>query len=412
LGSRWWKDRSQLPERVVISMKICVLCFNFREDNLRRQPWCYVYQITKGLTERGIDTCVITTGEDTIVENIRVRGVNSLDSIFGESDDVIRVLDEEDPDVVIKLIGATSFLRIRRRISRPVIGILTSPTYTVREVIGVGLDEFVRHGNYLWIHLLGALVPDALVRRSGKNYEAIVVLSEENRNRLVRTGITTDIVTIPPGIDPFDLELPSPESIRKMRTLVNPEDLPLILYFTSPLTVRGTDVLVKAFAQVRKTIPAKLIFLSRMDYPELDKDMTLLKNLATQKGVSDSVEFVTRTLSRTEVKEYLSMADIVCLPFKLVLSDAPISILEAMALGKPVISTDIAGIPEMLGEGGYSIRQNDVNALVEMIHFILTRSEKQGNLGELKKKSIVNSPTWSIVTTKFHAIIENLVGSK
>ena len=167
----------------MISMKICILCFNFRENNLRKQPWCYVYQIAKGLTERGIDTCVITTGKDTTIENIKVRGVPSLDSVFGESDDVIRILDEEGPDLVVKLMGATSFLRIRQRIFRPVVGILTSPLYTTREVVGVGFDEFVRHGNYLWIHLIGALVPDALVRRAS-NYTTVVL--SEKIDRLVK----------------------------------------------------------------------------------------------------------------------------------------------------------------------------------------------------------------------------------
>jgi phosphatidylinositol alpha-1,6-mannosyltransferase len=393
-------------------MKICILCFNFREDNLRKQPWCYVYQIAKGLTESGINTCVITTGKDTTIENIKVRGVQSLESIFGESDDVIRVLDEEGPDLVVKLMGATSFLRIRRRIFRPVVGILTSPLYTTREVMGVGLDEFIRHGNYLWIHLIGALVPDALVRRAGSNYGTIVVLSEKNRDRLVKTGITTDVVTIPPGIDSFDLELPGPECVKKVRATINPEDLPLILYFTSPLTVRGTDVLMKAFAQVRETIPAKLVFLSRMDYPELNKDVNLLKRLATQKGVIDSVEFVTRTLSRSEVKEFLSAADVVCLPFKLVLSDVPISILEAKTLGKPVVSTNIAGIPEMLGVGGYSVDRNNVDALAEKIHSILNNSNNRGNLSELKERPIVGYRTWDRVTREFHVMVENLVGSK
>lgn len=393
-------------------MKICILCFNFREDNLHKQPWCYMYQIAKGLIEYGINTCVITTGKDTTIESIRVRGVRSLESIFGESDDVIRILDEEEPDLVVKLMGATSFLKIRRRIFRPVIGILTSPLYTTREVMGVGFDEFVRHGNYLWIHLAGSLIPDALIRRSGSNYETIIVLSEKNRDRLVKTGITTDVVTIPPGIDPFDLELPGPECVKRLRATVNPENLSLILYFTSPLTVRGTDVLMKAFSQVRETIPAKLVFLSRMDYPELNKDVNYLKRLANQKGVVDSVEFVTRRLSRKDVKEYLAAADVICLPFKLVLSDAPISILEARALRKPIISTDVAGISEMLAGDGHVICPNDVDALTKTALFILKGSTKQADLCEVMKEHSPNDRTWSRVSDEFHSMVKNLVRLK
>jgi glycosyltransferase involved in cell wall biosynthesis len=43
--------------------------------------------------------------------------------------------------------------------------------------------------------------------------------------------------------------------------------------------------------------------------------------------------------------------DIVALPFELVPADAPLSILEAQALGKPIVTTRVASLPEMAAAG-------------------------------------------------------------
>ena len=145
--------------------------------------------------------------------------------------------------------------------------------------------------------------------------------------------------------------------------------------------------------------------------PELNNDVTHSKTLPLKRG-DRFVEFVTQTLSRNEVKEYLVAADVICLPFKLVLSDAPISILEAMALRRPVISTDIAGIPEMLGDDGHLIGQNDISALAERIHLILENSKEWGSLSEFKTEHSMNDRTWSRVNEEFQVVVESLVGSK
>jgi glycosyltransferase involved in cell wall biosynthesis len=49
--------------------------------------------------------------------------------------------------------------------------------------------------------------------------------------------------------------------------------------------------------------------------------------------------------------------------------NAPLAVLEANAMGKPVIGSDIAGIPELIrrGETGELFTPGDVNALAECL---------------------------------------------
>lgn len=57
----------------------------------------------------------------------------------------------------------------------------------------------------------------------------------------------------------------------------------------------------------------------------------------------------------------------VVIPFLLSESDSPISILEAKACGRPVISNSVAGIPDLIGRGGIVLESCTVNDLTQEI---------------------------------------------
>jgi glycosyltransferase involved in cell wall biosynthesis len=99
---------------------------------------------------------------------------------------------------------------------------------------------------------------------------------------------------------------------------------------------------------------------------------------------------------------YLSKADIYVLPSYN--EQMPMSILEAMGFGLPVISTFVGGIPEMVdpGENGILIAAGDKKALSAALKELIGDSEKRERMGN---KSL------SIVREKFDAkvIIEQLI---
>jgi glycosyltransferase involved in cell wall biosynthesis len=103
-----------------------------------------------------------------------------------------------------------------------------------------------------------------------------------------------------------------------------------------------------------------------------------------------------------EKLSYLSEADIYVLPSYN--EQMPMSILEAMGHGLPVISTFVEGIPEMVkpGENGILIAAGDKNALNAALKDLIGDSQKRERMG---KKS------FSIVKEKFDAeiIIDQLI---
>lgn len=69
----------------------------------------------------------------------------------------------------------------------------------------------------------------------------------------------------------------------------------------------------------------------------------------------------------------------------------PMALIEAMAAGKVVISTDVGGIPDLVGsESGYLIEPGDVDALCKYLMFVSMHPEKMEAISEKNKLIISN----------------------
>ena len=71
----------------------------------------------------------------------------------------------------------------------------------------------------------------------------------------------------------------------------------------------------------------------------------------SQLGMRHRTHIVRGFLTQDELRHALAACDVVALPFEIVPSDVPLSILEAMALGLPLITTDVASLPELVPDG-------------------------------------------------------------
>jgi glycosyltransferase involved in cell wall biosynthesis len=80
--------------------------------------------------------------------------------------------------------------------------------------------------------------------------------------------------------------------------------------------------------------------------------------------------------------------DVVALP---TLRDPfPIALLEAMALGKPIVATAVGGIPEMLvdGESGFVVPAGDIDALATRLLTLLRDPERRVAMGEAARRRL------------------------
>ena len=85
-----------------------------------------------------------------------------------------------------------------------------------------------------------------------------------------------------------------------------------------------------------------------------------LMTLADRLEISDQVSFLG---ARNDIHEFLSAIDIFILPS--LWEGQPIALLEALAIGKPCIASDVDGIPEIITDrvNGCLVQPQDVEAL-------------------------------------------------
>ena len=82
-----------------------------------------------------------------------------------------------------------------------------------------------------------------------------------------------------------------------------------------------------------------------------------------------------------------------------------IALLEAMAIGKPIVATSVGGIPEAIinEENGLLVMPNE-GLIAEKIDFLLHNPMYADNLGNCAKKTVNERFTWEIAAEKFMGI--------
>lgn len=173
---------------------------------------------------------------------------------------------------------------------------------------------------------------------------------------------------------------------------------------------------VRAFDKIYNPLMAiKVLALLKKNYenaslcmvgPDKDGSLNQTKELAKHLGVENSVTF-TGVLPKEQWHQLSENYSIFINTTNI--DNMPVSVVEAMALGLPVVSTDAGGIPYLIENGadGLLIPLNNENKMAEAIEFLLSNPEKAGELSknarEKAKKFDENS-----VKTQWNKLLENV----
>lgn len=143
---------------------------------------------------------------------------------------------------------------------------------------------------------------------------------------------------------------------------------------------KAHPVLLKAAAAIRKS-GEQVRFLIVGDGPEREK----LEDMARDLGLAGTVTF---TGGRDDIPEVLSALDLFVL-----CSDTeafPVSILEAMAMRKPVISTDVGSVSEAVEHGatGLLVPPGDPESLAEAVRALVSSPDLRAQMGRAGRRRV------------------------
>ena len=215
------------------------------------------------------------------------------------------------------------------------------------------------------------------LRETMDDAAVVVTISDYNKNYLekeVKTKSRIEVVRCGIDLAKFDVR-------KRSRGTKNKKKIKL-LCVGRLIEKKGIEYLIKALPLLLVSVPD--CELTIIGSGPLYKD--LLK-LTRALGVGRNVYFKS-SVSDAELTQYYIDSDIFVLPCVIARNGdrdgIPVSIMEAIAMGLPVISTNISGIPELVKDGaGILVPPKDEKAIADAIielHYLKSRNNNIDNI--------------------------------
>ena len=215
-----------------------------------------------------------------------------------------------------------------------------------------------------------------VARQTIQSMDFALTANSDGIQVLREAGFRKPIRTIGYGVDTKSYHTPSMEQVNLLRNRLNfkPTDI-VIGYVGRMLEMKGVDLLIEAFASLKRTHPdsLKLLLLGSGE-----AEQSLL-DLARSKGIMEDVRHV-HSVEHREVPNYMQTLDILVLPSRRVKMWAEQFgrvLVEAMAAGKIVVGSSSGAIPEVIGDGGFVFRENDSDDLTLKLEQALSLSRAE-----------------------------------
>jgi len=241
-------------------------------------------------------------------------------------------------------------------------------------------------------------------RLAGKMSDCLICVSEKDRILAIKEGMVPDVraVTIPPGID---LDRYRPDLRTSAREQLGLQPSGRIVGMIARLdTQKAPEDFLLAAERVLERLP-DVTFLLVGD----GKLRPHLLQLVRAKNLSS--RFILAG-ARTEIPEILSILDVFVLPS--LWEGLPITILEAMAMAKPVIATAIPGNMEIVKDNvtGLLVPPRNPQRLSEAIISLLSDQDRAKMMGQEARKLIQDRYDSKRMTARIQELYLHLLGTR
>ncbi|RJP71112.1 MAG: glycosyltransferase [Candidatus Abyssobacteria bacterium SURF_17] len=239
-----------------------------------------------------------------------------------------------------------------------------------------------------------------LIRES----DAIVTLSEGLKQDLcARGGNPNRISVIPNGVDTAEF-MPVPRDVQLAESLACGQRT-IVGYISSLRKLEGIKYLVQAMRKVDECICAVIVG----DGSERES----LERYARDLGVQDRIKFV-GSVPHAGIARYYSIIDIFVVPRirqKVCELVTPLKPLEAMAMGKCLLMSDVGGLRELASEEETAqfFEPENSESLADKLRLLVADAELRRKMGEKARRYVVEKRDWRGLVNQYIPIYENLM---
>lgn len=380
-----------------MGLNICILSVDFL-PNVGGIA-AHVYELARALQGMGNDVTIVTFREAFFTPR-----EETIDGLH-----IVRIYLPRNTVLLYPVFAVLEYFSVRRIVKAKKIDLLHShyafPDGFVSRlhpgVPGVatehtsGFLDRLERGRLLWLYRWVYARMDHIISPSNELAEAVESLGiPRQKITFVSNGVDTE---------KFSPEVP-PKNIRQQYALA--PDTRIVLCPRRLEPKNGVKYLIDAIPAILLQCSDTRFFIVGGSYPD---QLTLLQKRAHELGVLDRIIFA-GSVPNADMPAWYTAADVVVLPS---LKEATsIAGLEAMACGRPLVGTNVGGIPYLIDDGktGLLVEPKDPAGLADALVRVLTDDAVRREMGFLARKKAVEQFSWVRVAGIVQGIYKKTLG--
>jgi glycosyltransferase involved in cell wall biosynthesis len=273
---------------------------------------------------------------------------------------------------------------------------------------GAGAMASKLSGRPLVLEVIGNRVTGLQVRQSKKiiAYTSGMFEGREESSKVVLVTGAVDTATF----------RPDPASREEVRKTYSFGDSPVVGYVGTFQEWHGLRELIEAAQEVLHARSDAKFLMVGPYYKETEARVAAA-------GLAGSFVF-TGPIQYEQVPKYMNAGDVLVAPYNPERIESteqvrkhglgsPLKVFEYMAVGKPVITTDVKPISDPIQNGitGYLIPPGDSRALASAILKVLEDKQKAEKVGAAGRLSVIANYSWSIVAKQLGDVFEGVINN-
>ncbi|MFA6805033.1 MAG: glycosyltransferase family 4 protein [Candidatus Methanomethylophilaceae archaeon] len=337
-----------------------------------------MHDTSKLLARKGHDVTVLTSRlPDTAEEEttpdgykivrLRSKFINVYNPPFVSSEGVAEAIAAIDPDIVnFNYRWAPSYTKDLKRYDGKKVF-----TYHNMWGEGIGLQaSFSKMNDDRFVSCLDT-------------FDHIIAVSDYVRNDLIRRGYSPGYVTTVQS------------GLREFPKIGKVMDGRFILSLGRQVKTKGLEYLIEAM----KDVDCKLIMCGKG--PESDR----LAKQISKLGLEDKIE-MKGWVSDEEKRELMASCEFFVMPS--LFESLGLAAIELMSYGRPIVCTDVNGLPDTVKEGGITVPPKDPKALASAMNSLLDDPSKCESMGE-KAASVAKGYDWNILIPRIEEVYSKVM---
>jgi glycosyltransferase involved in cell wall biosynthesis len=179
----------------------------------------------------------------------------------------------------------------------------------------------------------------------------------------------------------------------------------VVMFLGTPRAHKGVDDLIAAVERLPD--PDIRLIIIGSDDPE---GFLQRRNLPLNGRI-----VVLPKISFDQLPEYLAVADVLTIPQRDTsdtVGQMPAKIFDAMAMAKPIVSTRVSDIPEVLGDCGYLVDPGNIEQLASALTFIFSHPEEALDKGRKARQRCVELYDTKVMETRLLDLVDRVTQKK